>query len=247
MSNILNRFTDDETDKQNLTPIYGYWSHPLLPLEQALQPVTSIIAGLDRYIKVAKEHCSYPTEYELTRDESAAIYIYTMDWGDESLYRILNKTLREEDRSLLKPWFGYLKLFNHALSKLPKLDKVVWRGIRINISQNYKKGDDITWWSINSCTSCVEVVKDFLAPGSTLFLIEASNGKSIKSLTNFPNEDEIILGLGARFRIVGNLPEFEGLNIVHLVELDSKGELSSTTTQEKISEKQSTTKGLVGE
>ena len=37
-----------------------------------------------------------------------------MEWGDTTLYRVLNKALRSENRQALKIWFPYLKLFDTA-------------------------------------------------------------------------------------------------------------------------------------
>jgi hypothetical protein len=38
----------------------------------------------------------------LSKDQSAAIYIYTIKWGDTALYRVLNNALRFENREALK-------------------------------------------------------------------------------------------------------------------------------------------------
>ena len=113
------RITNVDCQSTRLPPVYGYQSHPLLPLRQALDPILPQIEGLGDYIKIARKECHFPSEEGLTRDESASIYIYTMEWGEKSLYRLLNDILRIKDRSVLAPWYGYLKLFNTALKKLP--------------------------------------------------------------------------------------------------------------------------------
>ncbi|CAF5100969.1 unnamed protein product, partial [Rotaria sp. Silwood1] len=56
-----------------------------------------------------------------------------MEWGDTSLYRVLNRALRSENRQALKVWFSYLKLFDIALDKLPTVKEPVWRGVRLDI------------------------------------------------------------------------------------------------------------------
>jgi hypothetical protein len=66
----MSRFTDVDLNKEDLTPISGYWNYPLVPLEQALQPILPYIDQLDRTIKAAKKYCHYPSEHDLTRDES---------------------------------------------------------------------------------------------------------------------------------------------------------------------------------
>ena len=242
----MSRFTEKEFENKQLTPIYGYWSYPLVPLEEALEPILPLINQLDRYIQVAKENCTYPSEHNLTRDESAALYLYTMEWGDESFYRVLNRALRLEDRSLLKPWFPFLKLFDTTLNKLPSLNKVIWRGVRHDVSKELKENQELTWWSINSCSLSVNVVKDFLDQNSTLFLIEAVNGKEVSNYTNYPNEDEVLLSSGTKLRVVSDtLDHIGGLHIVHLKEVTGKNDKESTLTKTSISEKLPT-KNILG-
>ncbi|UJR19418.1 hypothetical protein I4U23_022548 [Adineta vaga] len=87
-----------------LPPIYGFRSQKLVSLDEALKPIESQIDQLQYYIKTAKKYCHYPSEHGLTRDESASIYIYTMEWGEQTLYRLLNQALRNENRHIIKIW-----------------------------------------------------------------------------------------------------------------------------------------------
>jgi hypothetical protein len=41
--------------------------------------IESQIEELPYYIKIDNKHCRYPSDHGLSRDESAAIYIYTME------------------------------------------------------------------------------------------------------------------------------------------------------------------------
>lgn len=136
------RFVDTSaaSDDKKLGPVYGYQSQPLVSLEEALEPIQSQIDALAEYIEVAKGHCHYPNEHSLTIDESAAIFLYTMDWDEQSLYRVLNTALRSADRRSLKPWFKFLKLFNTALGKFPVVKQNVWRGISGLLANDCKKG-----------------------------------------------------------------------------------------------------------
>jgi hypothetical protein len=213
------RFTDNDPNNKRLPPVYGYLTHLLLPLRQAIQPILSQINQLDRFAKIAINECHYPNEHGLTRDESASVFLYTMEWGTDSFYRVLNRALRAEDRSALKPWFAYLKLFDTALEKLPTIQGNVWRGIDGDISRNFKKDQELTWWSINSCSSSVDVIKNFLGSNSTLFLIEVVNGKKITGYTNFSTENEVILGPGTRLCVVTDPLDHPTLHVVHLREL----------------------------
>ncbi|CAF3254994.1 unnamed protein product [Rotaria sp. Silwood2] len=99
--------------------IYGYLNEPLVSLEEALQPFHDQIDQLSHFIKEAKTECCYPSEHNLTRDESAAIYIYTMKWANNCLYDHLQEAWKTEDRATMKRWFKYLRLFQSAFDKLP--------------------------------------------------------------------------------------------------------------------------------
>ncbi|CAF5010101.1 unnamed protein product, partial [Rotaria sp. Silwood1] len=168
----MNRYADIDLEEKRLPPIYGYWSHPLVSLEEALKPIIPTIDQLSRYIQVAKQHCHFPSEHGLTRDESAAVFLYTMEWGDKSFYRVFNQAVRSKDRRGLTPWFAFLKLFDTALSKLPIVKKNVWRGVTGDLSKHFRKGKELIWWSVSSCSPSVDVIKTFLDNNSTLFMIE---------------------------------------------------------------------------
>jgi len=220
---MMNRFGDIDVSFKRLPPVYGYRSEKTVSIEKALEPIEPQIDQLPYYIKTAKKYCRFPSEHGLSKDESAAVYIYTMEWGDTTLYRVLNKSLRSENRQALKIWFPYLKLFDTALDKLPTVKEILWRGVPLDIGTNFTKNQLVTWWSVNSCSSSVDVIKNFLGndKSSTLFLIEAVNGKKVSGYTEYENEDEIILRMGTQFRVKSNaLDHPNGSHVVHLVEVD---------------------------
>jgi len=62
-----------------------------------------------------------------------------MEMGPWSLYRVLNKTLRSEDKEILKPWFPFIRLFVNALNKLPLFKGNAWRSIDCAVGMNYPK------------------------------------------------------------------------------------------------------------
>ena len=223
----MNRFGDIDCSFKKLPPVYGFHSENLVSLEEALQSIESQIKELARYIKIAKKHCNFPNEHGLSNDQSASIYIYTMEWGETTLYRVLNQALRSENRQSLKIWFPYLKLFDSALDLLPIVKEVVWRGVPLDVGKNFIKNQMFTWWPISSCSSSVDVIEQFLEnkSNSTLFLIEVVNGKKISGYTEYEQEDEIILKIGTEFRVKANpLKRPDGTHIVHLIEIDDKDE-----------------------
>ncbi|CAF1349133.1 unnamed protein product [Rotaria sordida] len=220
----MNRFGDIDVSFKRLPPVYGYYAEKLVPIEKALEPIEPQIDELPRFIKIAKRYCHFPSEHGLTHDQSAAVYIYTMEWGETTLYRVLNDALRSENRKALKIWFPYLKLFDTALDKLPTVKEVVWRGVPIDIGKNFIKNQIVTWWSVSSCSSSVNVIESFLGNGknATLFLIEAVNGKKISGYTEHEYEDEVILRMGTEFRVKANtLNHPNGSHVVHLIEIDA--------------------------
>ena len=218
----MNRFGDIDYSFKRLPPVYGYHVQQILSLEKALEPIESQIDELPRFIKIANQYCHFPSEHGLSKDQSASIYIYTMEWGNTSLYRVLNNALRSQNRQALRIWFPYLKLLDTALDKLPTVKEILWRGVPLDIGQSFVKDQTITWWSVNSCSSSIDVIKNFLDnnKNSTLFLIEAINGKKVSGYTEYENEDEIILPIGTQFRVKSNaLDHPNGSHVVHLVEI----------------------------
>ncbi|CAF0858599.1 unnamed protein product [Didymodactylos carnosus] len=217
------RFTDTEISNKRLPACYGYLSSKLVPLETAVEPIRDRVPDLLRFATLAKKHCTYPNEHGLTQDESAALYLYSMEMSDEqSFYHILNQTLRDENRSALRPWFPYLKLLDTAVNKLPSTKTVAWRGVEINVSTLFQKHQTVTWWSVSSCSESVNILKAFLGNStqSTLFNIECINGKKVSSYTCYPEENEILLMPGTTLKVVSDpLDHHGGLHIVHLKEI----------------------------
>ncbi|CAF1424652.1 unnamed protein product [Rotaria sp. Silwood1] len=222
----MTRFIEFQIENKKLTPIAGYWTYRLVSLEEALHPFLSEINELQRSIKEAKKCCTYPSEHNLTRDESAALLLYTMEADDQSFYLKLNEILRKEDRNELKPWFPFLKLFDTALNKLPTIKGIVWRAVPGNVANDYKKDQLLTWWTISSCSVSVDVVKAFLKPNeeSTLFMIEAVNGKNVAGYTMYPNEFEVILEIGTRLRVKSIGFEHGNLHLIHLEEVNDNAD-----------------------
>jgi hypothetical protein len=107
--------------EQMLKPVSRYKEEPLLSIEEVCKPLEKILdEELGQNIFIAKAN-SAKLKDALTQDESASIHLYTMEWEitENSLYAVLNRTLRMPDRRKLVPWFRYLKLFLTAFFKLP--------------------------------------------------------------------------------------------------------------------------------
>lgn len=99
-----------------------------------------VLVEINRFVKLAKKHCTYPNEHNLNKDEAATIYLYTMEMLENaSVHHFLNESLRDENRAAVRPWFAYLKLFVSAASKLFDFKGVVWRVILKDVSHAIKR------------------------------------------------------------------------------------------------------------
>ena len=236
---------DSESSGLLLGPITGYAQEPLLPLADACEPLIPIVHNIRTYISRALEHTPTEPADGLTRNESAAIRLFTMEWddADESLYLILNRTLQTADRDDLRPWFKYLKLFLTAVIKLPSTPpQTVWRGVPKHMSNEFKYGADVIWWSISLTTTSLPALENNLCLGSegqrTLFSIEIINGRNIRNHSHFNTAKEILLLPGTYMEVVSQFNPAPDLHIIHLkqkipeeilLELPFEGILSIST------------------
>lgn len=226
------RFSDiGKPPKRMLAPIDGFERKPLVSLEEAVEPLADLVPNIERNAFVVKENCHHPKD-GLTSDESAAIMLYTFESepSEESLYAILNTTLRSEQRSKLRPWFLYLRLIMNGLEKLPSSNKqVLFRGVRLDLRDEFSTGTSFIWWAFSSCTSKIEVLESeqFLGKNGTrtLFQITSSSGKDIKNHSFIPNEHEILLLPARQFKVTGCLSPGHGFHIINLEEIEMKFKL----------------------
>jgi hypothetical protein len=197
------RFIDFDPSTRELTSVFGYWKYKLVSLKKALEKISDQEQQLQSLIDDAKRNCHYPSKHGLTRDESAAVYLYTMK-GD--FYHKLNETLRNGDQVEIELWFSYLKLFHKALSKLPLVKGNVWRGVYGDVTNKYQENQELVWWSIISCTSSLQAVKDSLSSDQeyTLFMIETTLGIDIHDYSADSSVQEVILPLGTQLRVISN-------------------------------------------
>merc|ERR1711935_1326886 len=93
---------------------------------------------------------------------SADLYGAVLMYTGNCIYSALNKALRDENRSLVKKYFNYLRVLMEAFTCLPSQKATLWRGISVDLFDQYKVGSTITWWSVSSCTSDEKVARSFM-------------------------------------------------------------------------------------
>merc|ERR1711865_416564 len=141
-------------------------------------------------------------------DESlyGAIMLYTSN----AICRDLNNVLRSEDRGKIKRYFPYLRLLLEALGRLPQKPKTVWRGVGMDLFEQYKKGSEIVWWGCSSCTADINVAKNFMkgcGGKCTLLTIESKTAADISAVTFFGNEKENLLAPGTKLKVTSSVKE----------------------------------------
>ncbi|CAF4979267.1 unnamed protein product, partial [Rotaria sp. Silwood1] len=172
--------------------IDGYLNEPLASLEEALQPFNGQIDQLSYYIKEAKTKCHFPSEHNLTRDESAAIYIYTMKWSNKCLYDHLQEAWNSQDRSRMKPWYKYLRLFKSAFDKLPNAKKEIWQGTPFDesIIEKLSSKSPTLYTSMGLCLQSSNEIQNYLEKNGITKIILigyiSANGKLIGAYSANP-------------------------------------------------------------
>jgi uracil DNA glycosylase len=205
-----------------LPPIEGVMGTPIMDFVEAMAPVVKLFKGLDYYVKAsmsfAEKNLAKNAASGLTRDEVAALYIYTTE---SVLYRRLNATLRDANRAKILPYYAYLRLFFSALSKLPANEASLYRGVALDLRSQYPKDQMVTWWGVSSCTSKIGVARGFLGSRGKRMLFEVvpKTAVSIRSQSAFTGEDEYILAPGTQLKVVKVTTEAGGLCVVRLEEL----------------------------
>jgi len=120
--------------REILNPIIGLFDRPIITFDQITQSLESHVKGISQFgftCSMFASQLDVDKRGTLTDDEISAINLYTResDPRENSIYFVINKALREQDRNTLKPYFPYLQLLLLSLSKVPKYRQggVVWR------------------------------------------------------------------------------------------------------------------------
>lgn len=154
----------------------------------------------------------------LTRDEAAAINIYTQE---SPVYKKLNKMLLAGDREPLQQWFPFLKLFLGALHKLPSCPGTYFRGVSADIASLYTKGRKVVWWAFSSSTASIEALSTFMKAGTprVLFSLDVQRVVDIKRFSSFAvKEDERLLIAGIPLEVKSIIALPDNITMVQMTE-----------------------------
>ncbi|CAF4193720.1 unnamed protein product [Rotaria sp. Silwood2] len=217
---LAERFFDvDQEFLQKIPPMIDYRSQPLVTLEETIKKLQTSKQNIDHMVKAAKWKV-FISRYNLTADEAAAIYLYTIRHSetDRDISSQLSTALRLRFRQLLTPWFPYLQLLITALNKLPSMKGTIWRYSRGHIADNYRK--DCVWLGFSSCTGTKPLFEQPLNKYDvyTIFKIECINGKVIREFSDCPWENEVLLLPDTSLRVIKIVNLKNRLKIVYLQE-----------------------------
>ena len=218
-------------DNEFLAAITGYENKPIVSIEEAVKPLTSIVYMVETQATVAKNICKR-RRTDLEADKAAAIMLYTMSWEpyEKCLFPMLNDALRLKNRSILRSWFLYLKLFFVALDDLPvAVNQRLFRGVKKDLSHLYKLGQPVIWWGFSSCSTDEYVAKREEYCGKTgkrtIFIIDSISGKNIRDYSYFQEEDEMLLLPATQFQVVECYEREPDFYEIHLKEMDASHSL----------------------
>ncbi|CAF1348155.1 unnamed protein product [Adineta ricciae] len=191
---------------QNISKLIdGYQNEPDVSLEEALKFTNRKIAHLPECIAQAKAKCNRSTKHRLTHDESAAIYLYSMNWEPSSLCEELKRAFDSGQRAQVKPWFKYLKLLKNALDKLPYAKTTIFQGtsydsqleeklMRYQNSSNsmFSSGPTPLYPSLGSAVTSIDEIKDCLNGPSIILAYEPNYGRLVGDYTE-NNQMKVII------------------------------------------------------
>ena len=220
--------------RDDLPPIVGVRDGPPRTFSQAVEPLLPLTPGLDGFVRQSSAFARQNAAKAgaLSENEIAAFYLYTTG---SSFYRNLNAALRHPDRTRVVPYFAYLRLFFSALSRLEGRRESLWRGVALDLRDQYPRGRTVTWWGVSSCTAKLSVAQAFLGSRGRRMLFEVVplHAVGIRQFSAFRGEEEFVLPPGVRLKVTDVKSERGGLCTVKLEELPAPGSLREKSSGER--------------
>lgn len=213
-----------EKPSKALTPLQGYGNKPLVSIEESVKPLAQLVCDIAVDARQAKGS-AYHDSGLLTKDESAAIYLYTLEStkGSSSLRTLLNETLYLQTQEGLKPYLSYLKLLLTALFKLPPNECTAWQATHLDLSDTYKKGEYLCWTGFSSCRNSIKSLHATQHAKTlmirTILSIECINAREIQIYSCCPKENEILLLPCTYFQVTDVMHQRDHTVIIYLREL----------------------------
>jgi predicted DNA-binding WGR domain protein len=197
---------EDMKEDVGCTPISGVMD---LPCPPSLKAAAATICGDGDIVKCVTKGNELAVKQvgKPKRKCNGELYGSILLYTSNAIYAALNKALRDENRAAVKKYFQYLRLFLEAFDVLPQQNCKLWRGISVDLYDQYKVGNTITWWSVSSCTSDESVARGFAAGcggNCTMITLNAKTACDISQVTFFAHEKESLLAPGTQLKVVSS-------------------------------------------
>lgn len=227
MGLCLEKFSANFTIDSLLTS-QQYRDIPLVNIEQAIQPLVTLLPNIHIYLQLVKEKCQHSID-GLSSDQSASIMLYSMRWQpyDQCLSTILNASLQKITPNNLQPWLFYLKLLFTSLIHLPSQGLIVYRGSQTDRSEDYPMDGMISWMDLPLCTSSMEYLQSDRCTGGrelkSIFHIQCQTAKNIERFCYDSSSKDLFVFLpGTKFQVLDCVfQEKEKYSIIKLQEIQS--------------------------
>lgn len=202
---------------------------------ETLQAVKDKIPQFERWAKKSKQDAdqwkrSKYKDHVFTANLLAALLKYTAQDTEPPLFKYMNDICYTPSRAGLEELVDYMWLLLHSMAALEPIgNRTVYRGVKKDLTAKYNKdseGAEVTWHSFTSCTRKLGLMDDPNFCGTsgkrTIFSVHLTQGQGryIAPYSNFPNEEEVLLPPGCRFRIE-SVTQQGDLTIVQLEEVES--------------------------
>jgi hypothetical protein len=198
-------FEEVEKEDTGLTPISGIMTLTLMKtLKEAIGRccgASDVNSSVSKGELLLKKNAGNPVR-EMTKELYGSIMLYTSN----AIYADLNKVLRSENRAGVKKYFNYLRMLFEAMACLPKKKVTLWRGISVDLYDQYKVDSVITWWGVSSCTSEKSVAEGFMkgCSNGTFLTIDTLTATDISDITFCSNEKESLLAPGTQLKVISS-------------------------------------------
>jgi hypothetical protein len=166
----------------------GFINGPDAPTQQVLRAASELaLKFADKQLAVG------PNPHSLTRDDIAAIHLYTQE---NPIYGAMNAALRAEDRHAVKLYWGYIKLLQSALFKLPKdITGTLLRGVKVTwmplaamkaqLTDLKESGEPLVWWGFSSTSTSMPAVESFLGQDGPRVIFTIDGGSSARDVRRY--------------------------------------------------------------
>lgn len=199
-------FEEVDKSENNLSPISGIMDLVLCStLADAIGKCASkydVENAVSQGEKMAKKKAGNPVK-TMNKELYGSIMLYTSN----AIYKDLNKVLRDENRKGVKKYFDYLRMFFEALDSLPKQNVTLWRGISVDLYDQYKVGSTVTWWGVSSCTASKSVAEGFMngcGGNGTFLTIDSKSATDIGDISFYSSERESLLAPGTQLKVISS-------------------------------------------